>query len=213
MSPSFTSDKRERISNLLISSGASLFGRFGMKKTTIEQIAAASGIAKGSFYAFYPSKEHLYIAVLKFTRSRIASEIILPILTSSKTPDESLSRLIKQGLTFADAFPELADYFDPVIGKELVQIAGEMNFDPEELVPVPDFNMIEDYWHDRGFEISIAPDRLAHAVETIIFLAFTEGGPGKPGKPGKTLSHYTDGASLLIELSGIGLAGYVCCKQ
>ena len=37
----------------------------GMKKTSVEQLTKAVGIAKGSFYNFYESKEMLFFAVLE----------------------------------------------------------------------------------------------------------------------------------------------------
>ena len=35
-----------------------------MKKTSVDQLTKAVGIAKGSFYKFYESKEMLFFAVL-----------------------------------------------------------------------------------------------------------------------------------------------------
>ena len=37
----------------------------GMKKTSMDQLTKAVGIAKGSFYKFYESKEMLFFAVLE----------------------------------------------------------------------------------------------------------------------------------------------------
>ena len=37
----------------------------GMKKTSVDQLTKAVGIAKGSFYKFYESKEMLFFAVLE----------------------------------------------------------------------------------------------------------------------------------------------------
>ena len=37
----------------------------GMRKTSVEQLTEAAGIAKGSFYKFFPSKELLFFAVLE----------------------------------------------------------------------------------------------------------------------------------------------------
>ena len=37
----------------------------GMRKTSVEQLTEAVGIAKGSFYKVFPSKELLFFAVLE----------------------------------------------------------------------------------------------------------------------------------------------------
>ena len=43
----------------------------GMKKTSVEQLTKAVGIAKGSFYKFYESKEVLFFAVLESIHSEL----------------------------------------------------------------------------------------------------------------------------------------------
>ena len=43
----------------------------GMKKTSVEQLTKAVGIAKGSFYKFYESKEMLFFAVLENVHSEL----------------------------------------------------------------------------------------------------------------------------------------------
>ncbi|MEV1174059.1 helix-turn-helix domain-containing protein [Nonomuraea sp. NPDC049784] len=41
-----------------------LFATQGLKKTSLDELVAAPGIAKGSFYAFFDSKEELYKEVM-----------------------------------------------------------------------------------------------------------------------------------------------------
>ncbi|MGG5371258.1 TetR/AcrR family transcriptional regulator [Enterococcus sp. AZ196] len=62
--PKFTEQERLLISNRLLTAAEKLFCEHGLKKVTVAEIAQAALIAKGSFYAFYPSKEELYFAIL-----------------------------------------------------------------------------------------------------------------------------------------------------
>ena len=62
--PKFSKSEREAITDTLLKQGERLFCEYGLRKVTIEEIAKAAGIAKGSFYAFYGSKEELYFAIL-----------------------------------------------------------------------------------------------------------------------------------------------------
>lgn len=66
----------------IISAAQSVFGRFGMKKATMQEIASEIGISKALLYYYFPDKEHLYktvvekehhefITALKFELSRI----------------------------------------------------------------------------------------------------------------------------------------------
>jgi len=64
MPRAFTDAERERIRERLLAVGRELFSRYGLRKTTVEEITRAAGIAKGTFYLFFPSKEALYAEVL-----------------------------------------------------------------------------------------------------------------------------------------------------
>jgi AcrR family transcriptional regulator len=64
-SMAFTVDERERIRLSLLEAGRDAFGTFGLKRTRIEDIARSSGIAKGSFYLFFDSKEELCFTLLE----------------------------------------------------------------------------------------------------------------------------------------------------
>ena len=57
--PRFTEQEKEIINSKLLIEGEKLFSLHGLKKVTVDDLAAAVNISKGSFYAFYPSKEHI----------------------------------------------------------------------------------------------------------------------------------------------------------
>lgn len=62
--PKFSDNEKEIIKQKLFSEGERLFTTFGIKKVSIDELVQATGIAKGSFYSFYPSKEHLYMDIV-----------------------------------------------------------------------------------------------------------------------------------------------------
>ena len=61
--PRFTEQEKEIISSKLLIEGEKLFALHGLKKVTVDDLVAAVNISKGSFYSFYPSKEHLYVEI------------------------------------------------------------------------------------------------------------------------------------------------------
>lgn len=63
MPRAFTETEKETIRSKLLEVGRSCFLRYGLKKTTIEDLTRPSGIAKASFYLFFESKEKLFIEV------------------------------------------------------------------------------------------------------------------------------------------------------
>jgi AcrR family transcriptional regulator len=67
----FTEYETEQLRKALLKETRHCAVTLGMKKTSVDQLTKAVGIAKGSFYKFYESKEMLFFAVLE----RIHSEL------------------------------------------------------------------------------------------------------------------------------------------
>ena len=65
MATAFTSEEKEVIRKKLHKVAKECLQRYGVKKTTVDQMAAMVDISKGSFYNFYSSKEMLFFAVLE----------------------------------------------------------------------------------------------------------------------------------------------------
>jgi AcrR family transcriptional regulator len=65
MPKGFSEREKELIRKKLFAEGSKLFDKYGIQKTTVDEIAKAAGISKGSFYQFYPSKEELFFDILE----------------------------------------------------------------------------------------------------------------------------------------------------
>lgn len=65
MATAFTSEEKEVIRKKLHKVAKECLQRYGLKKTTVDQMAVMVDISKGSFYNFYSSKEMLFFAVLE----------------------------------------------------------------------------------------------------------------------------------------------------
>ena len=61
----FTDYETEQLRKALLKETRHCAVTLGMKKTSVDQLTKAVGIAKGSFYKFYESKEMLFFAVLE----------------------------------------------------------------------------------------------------------------------------------------------------
>ena len=66
----FTDYETEQLRKALLKETRHCAVTLGMKKTSVDQLTRAVGIAKGSFYKFYESKEMLF---LRFWRGSIPS--------------------------------------------------------------------------------------------------------------------------------------------
>lgn len=72
--PTFTETEKSHIRARLMEAGREHFAARGVKKTSIEELTRPAGIAKSSFYAFYDSKEALYLELLMVERRRMVEE-------------------------------------------------------------------------------------------------------------------------------------------
>jgi AcrR family transcriptional regulator len=67
----FTDYETEQLRKALLKETRHCAVTLGMKKTSVDQLTKAIGIAKGSFYKFYESKEMLFFAVLEGIHSEL----------------------------------------------------------------------------------------------------------------------------------------------
>lgn len=75
----FTDFETEQIRKALLKETRRCAVTLGMKKTSVDQLTKAVGIAKGSFYKFYESKEMIFFAVLESIHSElygVADEVL-----------------------------------------------------------------------------------------------------------------------------------------
>lgn len=65
MGAAFTPEEQAIIKADLVSAGRKFLSKYGMRKTSIDQIVAEVGISKGAFYKFYKTKELLFFDVME----------------------------------------------------------------------------------------------------------------------------------------------------
>lgn len=65
MPRAFDEDEKEAIRAAMKVAGLRHFERAGVRAARVDDICRDVGIAKGSFYAFYPSKEELFMAIVE----------------------------------------------------------------------------------------------------------------------------------------------------
>lgn len=66
MPVSFTKEQQEEIREQLFHTGIRLCRTLGVQGMTVSKLTSACGIAKGSFYSFYKSKEEFILALIEW---------------------------------------------------------------------------------------------------------------------------------------------------
>lgn len=70
MPEAFTKEKQEEIREQLFHAGVRLSRALGVQRMTVSRLTTACGIAKGSFYSFYQSKEEFILALAAWANQK-----------------------------------------------------------------------------------------------------------------------------------------------
>ena len=76
MPRAFTEVEKEKIRGRLFAAGRSCFTRYGLKKTTIDDLVKSARIAKSSYYLFFESKEALYMELMMAEMPAMAKRLV-----------------------------------------------------------------------------------------------------------------------------------------
>src|SRR5512142_3186432 len=108
MPKGFSEQERTLIRQRLVEQGYHLFSAYGLKKTTVEELAAAAGISKGAFYLFYDSKEALFMDVIEETaEKRLRRELLAAVELPGPTPRARLLGLFARAFAIFRTVPLL----------------------------------------------------------------------------------------------------------
>jgi AcrR family transcriptional regulator len=110
MPKGFSDHEKEVIKNKLLEEGGRLFSVFGLKKTSIDELAAAAGISKGAFYIFYESKEELFMDVAEVAEHRFREEMLIEVDKPAPTPRMRLFNTFKKAFLLSKTLPILQQF-------------------------------------------------------------------------------------------------------
>ncbi len=83
-------DAREKI----ITTAQALFGRFGLKKTTLDEIIHRANVAKGTFYKYFSNKEVLFMEVVA-RESATLTALLREAVREAPTPEDKMTAYLK----------------------------------------------------------------------------------------------------------------------
>lgn len=99
MARAFTAEDRSCALQVLQAEGRRLFIEGGLKAVSLSGLANAAGIAKTSFYAFFPSKEVLILDLLAAEASGVSDRVMAPLIDPELTARQALSVFLHALLT------------------------------------------------------------------------------------------------------------------
>lgn len=197
MPSGFTDKEKEKIEKGLIEQGKRLFSIYGLKKTTIKDITEIVGIAQGSFYKFYNSKEELYFEILDIEGQKIRKRLVKDVDLVNKKPRETISKLLLDSFSLIDKnelFKQLfSDNNYELLVRKLPEekIKEHINMDYAVISP-----FIED-WQNKGIIKKVKPEAITGLLHSLFIITLHKKEIGN--------SVFVDTFELLVDLIVEGL--------
>lgn len=108
MPKAFDEREKQAIRAQLMAAGLRRFAREGVRAARIEDICRDAGIAKGSFYAFFPSKEELFMTIVDEREARHKQDMLAFVEAAEGGQRERAGRFFDMLLDKIETDPVLA---------------------------------------------------------------------------------------------------------
>ena len=95
MAKGFNEREKETIREKLMDAAEVCWGRYGLKKTSVDELIAMANISKGSFYLFYPSKEHLFMDTFERIDKKTKERLFAMLGNTGGDTKETLTNVIR----------------------------------------------------------------------------------------------------------------------
>jgi AcrR family transcriptional regulator len=120
-------DKRER----LLREAARLFAERGFNQTDVAELASRAGVAKGSIYNYFESKEELYLYICRdgMERSRKA---VYGDLDPEWDIYRQLTHIFERGIQFVLTYPEYLSLYDNIASPGMERFSDQLSLDVEK---------------------------------------------------------------------------------
>ena len=193
----FTDTERERIRERLRETGRDLFARYGLAKTTIADLTDPAGVADSTFYAFYDSKESLYLELLEEQGEAVADRIVGASFERYDDPERAIAAFLRAICEEIETNPLVRRL---VVEEELDRFRegltdAEREADRQQSIGY--FLPYVEAWYEAGEVRGPDPETVAHAIRAVTFLTLHEEDVGE--------ERYPAVRDLLIESVAAGL--------
>lgn len=192
MSKRFNAKKKQFIRDALIEKGKELFSQYGLQKTSIQEITKSVGIAQGTFYNFFPSKEELYFIILEREEKNIHEKLSNVDLHNDEQPKETIKKLLKELVHHVETNPLLQELY---VGNNLQQMMRTLStetIDQHIAEDTSTFALLLKDWEKKGIVLTKEPEVIGGLLRSLFVLTI------HPREIGETV--YKETIDLFIDL-------------
>ena len=191
MPKAFTEHEKQLIRAQLLEHGHKQFAAHGLKKTTVEELAAGAGISKGAFYLFYASKEALLMDVVEQAEQQFRQAVLAVVDRPGPSPRARLFAVLHKALTLWRTIPVLQIFtrseYDLLVRKVPAEKLQEHLLSDREFV-----TELIACCQSAGIPIQALPEQIDGLLHAIFFTSLHEDDFGPTGLTGSI--------ELLLEL-------------
>lgn len=170
----FTEQERQTIGQALRAAGRTLFAAQGWKKTGIDDLCRAAGIARGTFYLFHPSKDAFFLSLLSEAEQAVKEELLTFLADPGLDGPATLQALLDACLTLIDRHPLVQFAFaDPQDAAPWIRsLGGSMEIllqgDTETAAQVLEV------LRGKGLSLATPPDVFAGLLRALVLLPLSK---------------------------------------
>lgn len=197
MPTAFTREQQESIREQLFQAGIQLSKSIGMQRMTVSKLTAAAGIAKGSFYSFFESKEAFILALSEYAGEKTQGMLMKHLRGRSQMTTHEFMDFIREymnseydllnGLTLEDVVwlkTHMADanLFEPTALAQMLRQFFTYISDVREDVDIGTVvNLIKGMYGMRESRDTLMEESLENSIEMMLrMLEIYISGKGEP---------------------------------
>lgn len=170
MTKDMKADGKHIMRTLLIDQGRDLFSQYGLQKTSIHDITKNVGIAQGTFYNYFSSKEELYFVILEIEEKNIREQLLNDVMNKQDNPKKALKQFLTHLVDTVETNPFIRDLlFGENLKKMVRKLPPELlekHFEQESDAFIP---LIEK-WKEEGMILKENADIIAGLFRSLFLL-------------------------------------------
>jgi len=170
MPKGFSNKEKNVIREKLIDMGKEMFGHYGFKKVSIDEIVRHVKISKGTFYLFFDSKESYFMEVLE-SFDKENRESLLPIIEDKALPPEKrLKAYLLKGFEFMEKNPVMTkikyqDMEELMLNLPVDKIRNHLDADMDFML-----NFLTDLQAESGRTVQISYEALSGFFQFFFYI-------------------------------------------
>ncbi len=169
MPKAWSKQEKEIIKKSIINESKKLFEKYGLQKTTVDEIVRAAGISKGSFYLFYGSKEELYFDVLETVEGEFREKMFETAFKTEKNKRKSFKAFLNQMIDLLITMP-LYKEINSTNYELLLQKLPDETLKKHIESDQEDISKYFSYWMEQGWMRKVDMEALNGLLLSLIYI-------------------------------------------